>query len=392
VFSDRGSKYPAPYIQLPYDFISYAGVATIEAWVRFESTNNPLSTLFSFGSFNKELVYPSNMFTDGIDGAVDLFIAIVLNAKLKYSKLYLNGELKSTTPLNVTYYGSGGRRLGGVSNLDFIGRNARNSTPALTASIDELRLTYGEIDSNAIFSDFVVGVDPSHVTIPPSKTMSDVALNFYSTSKQPVQIGLFGGTMKIPMFGQETVFSITPSDSQCAYNITARMDSRTSSYNDLIAAMNYTVNFVSGTSAPLFADDACDATNSAGTKCFCDNSKSPLKYLTDAGELSQDITITSIDSSTPYVVDFIYHSGVCVEVVGSESFSMVEGNKTVVNGTVQSCFDTASTILSKGQNVSVKIVLFERYPAYAVKAHQNTWLSDTIAAASTLVDFTVPNA
>jgi len=360
VFASRGSKFPTQYIQLPYDYISYAGVATIEAWVRFEATNNPLSTLFSFGSFNKEIAYPSKLFTNGTKGAVDVFIAIVFNTKLKYSKVYVDGSLKSTLPLNVTTNAGGSRRLQrAATHWDFIGRNARNSTPGLTASIDELRITFGELDDETIYNDFIVGVDPSHVTIPATKTMSDLALNFYSTSTQPVEIGFFGGASKYPMFGQESVFKLTPIDTQCAYNVTARMNPQTSSFKSVVAAMNYTVEFVSGAPAPKFAADACDTTNSAGTKCFCDNSKTPLQYLTDAGELSQDIIITNTDS-TPYVLEFVYHSGLCFEVMGSETFSLVEGNKTIVNGVEQSCFSTGSTILAKGQNKSVNVILFER--------------------------------
>jgi len=384
VFASRGSKFPIQYIQLPYDFISYAGVATIEAWVRFEATNNPLPTLFSFGSFNKEIAYQSRVFTNGTKGAVDVFIAIVFNTKLRYSKVYVDGKLKSNRPLNVT------TNIGAGAHWDFIGRNARNSTPGLTASIDELRIIFGELDKDRIYNDFIVGVDPSHVNIPSTNTMSDLALNFYSTSTQPVEVGLFGGESKYRMFGPESVFTMTPVDMQCAYNITARMNPQTSSFKSVIAAMNYTVDFISGAPAPVFAADACDTTNAAGTKCFCDNSKTPLQYLTDAGQLSQDLTITSVDP-TPYVLEFIYHSGLCLEVVGSETFSLVEGNKTVVNGTAQSCFSTGTTMLTKGQNKSVNIVLFERYPSATI-GKQIAWPASTISASSTLIDFTVPNA
>ena len=148
------------------------------------------------------------------------------------------------------------------------------------------------------------------------------------------------------MFGEETEFRLAAFGAMCDYSLIYTMDPQSSSYSQAIAATNYTVTLASSAKvAPVFSD--CGN----APHCFCDTGKPPVTYLTELGKLSQDLRITEIQES-PYVITYMYHTGVCFKAKGSQHFSQAEGP----------CLDPAATILQKSQNVTVTFVLLELYP------------------------------
>jgi hypothetical protein len=185
------------------------------------------------------------------------------------------------------------------------------------------------------------------------------------------------------MFGPETTFLLAASDSQCGYSLLLPLDSNTTSRVSVaIAAMNYSVEILSAPN-PLYSN----------TSCFCAKSKGVIEYLTDASSTSQNITILEANT-TLCEVTFIYKSGVCMEVVGTELFPTAEGAVSEVDGITYSCFPSSATFLSKGQSWPLKVLLFERYPAdptWIDAAAQSVLISKSSGIAM-VVDREVPNA
>jgi hypothetical protein len=97
------------------------------------------------------------------------------------------------------------------------------------------------------------------------------------------------------------------------------------------------------------------------TSCYCTDSKPALEYLKDANRSSQDIVIVTANFSV-FNVTYIYESGLCFEVVGSEAFSLTEGDVSTRNNIEYSCFDSSGVFVAKGSNTSLQVSLFSRYP------------------------------
>ena len=257
VFQWEGRGSSVPYIKLPYASLSPGRVVTIETWVTFDSSNNASATLFSFGQGVSAVSFQS-----GVSGQyVSVYLTVVFNSVLGYAKEHVNGVLISETPLSLLPSAF----LNGPNSHDvfgYIGRNYLGNGPGLSAAIDEFRIWYGELSPAVIYKNYIVGVDPSHVTLSTKVTISNVNITFIAISTQAVNIGFYGGASQYPMFGSETSFMVAAADPQCAYSVVLPLNSQTSSVRANLAAMSYVVSlYKSKTPAPVFSSAACDPTN-----------------------------------------------------------------------------------------------------------------------------------
>lgn len=191
------------------------------------------------------------------------------------------------------------------------------------------------------------------------------------------------------MFGPETTFLLSATDAQCPYRTTAALNSNTSTAIVSLSAMNYTVTIQSAPpNAPSFQSNVCDQRH-PNTICYCSDPKPALQYLQDSNRTTQDIVITTANA-TVHNVTFIYESGICYQVIGSEGFSPTDGNVTVANNIEYSCFDSSGAFLAKSSSVRVNVSLFARYPIGA------GWVGDSDNPISitdgVAFDFNVSNA
>lgn len=346
------------FLILPHDFLGPSEVITVEVWVRYDGSCPAESVLFSFD----DIVFMNSLLLTSEHNFLDVYIAVVYNMQTNppKRKLYIDGKLnKSESRETDVFYHPENCYIGKSLN---IGGN-------MAAEIDEFRVWSGELPAHIIYSHYLTGVDPSHITLSSFFTITDINITFFATSTQLVTVGIYGGKSQIPMFGEETEFELTAYGAMCDYSIIYTMDPQSSSFSQAIAAMNYTVTLsTSAKVAPVFSDCG-NAPN-----CFCDSGKPPVTYLTELGKLSQDLRVTDVTES-PYEITFTYHTGVCFEAKGSEHFSQVEGP----------CLDPAATILQKSQNLTVNIVLFELYP------EGNEWVQTFPIPVTALTDYRVDN-
>lgn len=203
-------------------------------------------------------------------------------------------------------------------------------------------------------------------------TTTDVKVNFFSTSKQDLDIGIYGGSKKVKMFGAESYLKFVPIDPQCTYEVIEPLRPSSSSFHKKLPAMNYTVTIHSiDAPAPVFMADACER---PGQACFCGTSLRPFDYFTKAKQLTQDVTISQVIRAA-HIIDFIYHSAVCFTVQGSDDFSPEEGYSPAVlkeglvegESKVTSCYQKKYRILDKEEEVPLVINLFQRYPMSGIK-------------------------
>ena len=360
VFSyDPVTKY-VPHIILPHDFLGPAEVITVEAWVRYDATCPSNSILFSFGP----LIFSNSLVLSRIHDSVDMYIAVVYTMQTSppSGKLYVDGKRATLDPYkDIVFY---------HPQACYIGSNNQN-TSGMVANIDEFRVWSGELPAHIIYSHYLTGVDPSHITLSSFFTIADVNVDFYATSMQLVNIGIFGGHSKIPMFGEETVFIAQAYKAMCNYSVQFAMDPAASSFTQFIPAMNYTVTLTqSASNGPTFSD--CGN----AVQCFCDPvHKNPITYLSELGELSQNLRITDVDDSI-YYINYTYHTGVCFEALNSLQFATVDGP----------CFPADATVLKKHQNWTLQFILFELYP------EGNDWVQASPKPVYALTDYTVDNA
>lgn len=347
------------YLILPHDFLGPSEVITVEVWVRYEESCPSDSILFSFG----DVVFTNSLLLTSPHSSLDVYIAVVYSMLTNppSRKLYIDGQLNMSVsdPTDVFYH---------PENC-YIGKSSDMTSPGMVAKIDEFRVWSGELPEHIIHSHYLTGVDPSHITLSSFFTITDINITYFATSTQLVNVGMYGGNSQIPMFGAETEFTLTAFEAMCDYSLTYTLDPHSSSYTQAIAAMNYTVTLsTSAKEAPVFSD--CGN----APQCFCDSGKPPVTYMTELGELSQDLRITEVRDSL-YSIAFTYHTGVCFEAKGSEHFSLSEGP----------CIDPAATILQKWQNLTVNFVLFELYP------EGNDWVQLFPNPVTALNDYRVDN-
>ena len=290
-----------------------------------------------------------------------------------YKRVYFDGVFFKSMPMNSTFFNSLG------NTTAYLGRNATtnvNSGKGLDAQFNEFRIYFGELSNDDIKNAFLIGTDPSHVTISSDNTLSNVYLTFYSISQVNLDVQFQGGSsgpvnntlngvttsFLYNMFGSESSFQLSPVDAQCAYTPVFSLDPTTSSTNNIkVPAMNYTISLLDSTlPAPVFSNTSCP---SATTPCFCGDSKSPFQYMTDANLLSQSFVVVDVNTTVSYFY-YYYHTGLCYEIIGSEQFSLVEGQ---ANSNGDSCFSSDVFYMNKTDGSSLKsknitIKLFERYP------------------------------
>ena len=354
-----------PYISLPVVSLGPGKIVTVEVWAKFKSTNDPRSTLFSFGDrlLRHNFTALAEFTKEGI-----IYLTYIYNPLKGYTKSYINGGFSSySTIAKVPLY---------EPNYDehfaYIGRNAAGTGPGMTAKIDEFRVYEGELSESTIRSHYIIGADPSHVSLSSKLTTGNVNVTFLTISKQFLKVSFTGGESQVPMFGSDTLFDFASSDSKCGFKVTLPLNSETSSATSKLPAMNYTVTLSDasrGVPAPQFASLDCDYLN-PNTRCRCAPSKTPYSYLDSSNALTQYLTVTEVNQST-VGVNFKYHSGVCMEVLGTELFPVNDGNTSITEGL--SCFpDTPSflrntpssrpLVLSEGDSKTLTLILFERYP------------------------------
>ena len=384
VFKYMGPSFPVPYIKLPVNSLNSMAVFTIELWVNVDVTNNPSSTLFSFGN----RVYPNlASLTTGISG-LSMYLAVVFNTVAQQAKLYQNGVLVSSQSITWTAFSD---------SFSYIGRNYTGTGQGFVGSMDEFRIWYGELSASVIKDHYQVGVDPSHISLSVSDTTSNVNITFMANSLQSVNIGLYGGNALNRMFGPETKFTVTPVDSQCAFSKTLSLSAVTSSVAKALPAMNYQVTLLnSNLPAPLIT--SCDPNNPTSS-CYCTPSKTPYQYLSDSGQLSQSLAITQVTMQTTQV-NFVYRSGICFELLlktKTDSFSNVTGDMSA--DPAASCYAPTTTVLAKGDSYPLSVVVFEMYPApgsppvwyRATTTYAGTTYS-AVATSNTMLDFNMQDS
>jgi hypothetical protein len=345
---DYVSGLSVPFIEFPVGTLGTSDIVTIEVWASFDDDNDPASVLFSFGEVGNSFSVVS-----GYSGE-KLYIAMILDTAAGETTLYVEGKFVQTLSFHGTFPIM--RRTQG-----FLGRSvdASESTVGLRAQIEEFRVTHGGLTTAELYSNYIIGVDPSHITIPASATSADVKVEFFATTKQLIEVGMYGGThAKTKMFGTDTIFQLAAASDKCAYHVEYAMYDDGEPFLQSLAAMNYTVLMVSDPPTPVFRSDSCSLIH-PDTPCTCAVSKSPLEYLEDADALSQNITIVEANTGI-YNVSFIYQSGVCMEIVNTEKFSTTSGDTDMFEGL--SCFHNDQTYLEKGDKWTLHIYLFERYP------------------------------
>ena len=300
-------------------------------------------------------------------------IAVVYNSYPSvYKTVYLNGAYIKSTSMNSTLF----------ANMDtaYLGRaRALSPGPAgLNASFSEYRIYFGQLSNSDAQSVFLVGQDPSHITLSSSSTMSNVYIVFYATSVVNLDIQFLGGSpgpvnstlesygfstsYLYKMFGSETSFQLIPVDQQCTYSPIFKLNADTSATNNIqVPAMNYTITLLkSSVPAPVFSSNSCPLGN---VPCFCGVSEAPYEYMSSAKLLNQSFLVTSVNS-TISVFQYYYRTGLCYEAIGSERFATSQG---VANSQGDSCFSPNVFFMNmstgnplKTHNLTIK--LFERYP------------------------------
>lgn len=338
---------------------------TIEVFGTFNEGNNPNSTLFTFGPPGIEISLAANYLGD-------TYIAVVYNPHAGYRKLYVNGIITEQTPFNSTHL-IGDSYEEQSDFWDFIGRSTNNTTPGMEASLDSVRIWYGELSKSVIYNHFLAGADPSHITLTSAQTVGNINITFASVAQQYFKIGVYGGTNSYPMFGSETKVQFIPVDQSCLYRPTFPVSALTSAVEQTLSAMNYTV-VLEATNQPLYFGTTNDPEQPT-VPGKCSISDTPQTYFKNAGSTNQTITITYVNQST-YNVIYTYHSGICMEAQFCNNCPIYPAtspggsflrNVTTVSGVElvhESCVSASQLILPKGDNITIKFTLFELYPEY----------------------------
>lgn len=339
----NGGATPKPYVQLSPGVLNAVDAVTIEIWGSFDSTYPSNAALFSFGDVNNNITFSGNL-----AGLSAVHVVVVYNPPMGYSKLYLDGYVQSINTLSSRPLVGA---LGASEPYNYIGRNRLDSAPGAACAISEFRIYSGELTKKQVYSNFLIGDDPSHVSLSSSQLYKNVNIIFMATSTQSFRIGFYGGaSVQAPMFGYESLFTIAATDSQCGYSITVPIDPLSSSIRRSLAAMNYTVTFASQPPAPSFVIDPYT---------YCDASVDPYSYLNSIGGLSQTLTMPYVDDTSYYFVNFTYRSGVCFVAGGTEMFATVQ---PIPQFSGLTCFKTNSTMFIPGDQTNISITQLEYYP------------------------------
>ena len=270
-----------------------------------------------------------------------------------------------------------------IKGTGFIGRDITGTSLALVASVQNFNLWFGELESPDVFSNFLVGDEPSTVYLTKYATEANVNVTFLSISRQNTKIKFYGGRpmpgdritatkygedLTYNIFGDETLFKVTPVDSQCEFSAILRPNSPKN-----LPAMNYTLTLdYCPLPAPKF--DNTTTCKYQGYPCFCSEQPlAPQEYLEKAKLNEQSMTVTHVKSDA-MLFNFEYHTGFCFQVIPDalSVFSQVEGDypsdmkeigDKLQNYQKVACFDEKAYWMEKGKsNKSVTIFAYERYP------------------------------
>lgn len=340
----NGGANPKPYVLLSPGVLSPVDTVTIELWASFDNTHPSNAAIFSFGDVHNNITFSGNL-----AGLTDVHIVVVYNPPMGYTKFYAEGYLQAVNKLSLGAPLVGA--LGASEPFNFIGRNRLNTAPGMQAAISEFRIYTGELTKKQVYNNFLIGVDPSHVSLSSKLTLRDVRITYYATSIQSILVGFFGGiTVQAQMFGLESRFTFSATDPQCGYRVTLPVNPMTSNIQASLAAMNYTVSYTSHPQAPSFITDAYT---------YCDASLDPFSYLDSTGTLSQNLSYAYVDVTDHYSVTFLYRSGMCYRAGGTEPFAVVE---PVPQYSGLTCYKSNDTFFNPGDNRTIKFTLLEYYP------------------------------
>jgi hypothetical protein len=245
----RGEK--DSYIHLPYAALGPATTVTAEIWVTLDRDNDANSTLFSFGPPGYSISVKAN-FT-----GQEVYIAAVFRSdpfeeSLSYVKAYLNGDLYESASI------AAGGLVGGLGLFDaydFIGRDAKGTSPPMKGSVDMFTLWWGELSSSTIFTRYINATVPSALTLSEQVTLTDVEVVFYAQSTINIDIELVSGSSRLSLF-DSVPFLIQAVD--CDYNITVVSGRAGEPLRLTMPALNYTVTLLPFTAPlPLYTPAAC---------------------------------------------------------------------------------------------------------------------------------------
>ena len=348
--------------------------------------NNINSTLFNSPTPSNSANCPAQLYALNDTAILNQYQGQYVNIAVAYTsypslykKVYINGVFFKSVPMSLSSFtnlASASAYLGITSST-----NTNQLNSGLNAQFEAVEIYFGELLQSDAQNLFLIGTDPSHVTISSSSTQSDIYLSFYSTSTVEIDIQMYGGStgpgvnvntssnsvslstsFLYKMFGSETSFQLVPVDQQCTYMPIFNLDPESSSTNiNLVPAMNYTVVYVPNVlPAPVFSNTSCPSGN---TPCYCGVSESPTAYLTNANLLNQSFEVIDVNT-TLNVFQYFYRTGLCYELIGGEQFSPIQGSEDQ-NG--DSCFPSNVFYMDKTdgsplQNKNITVKLFEIYP------------------------------
>ena len=373
VFPVASNMVAKPYLSFAEGLFGSTNAISIEMWISVDSATQNSAVIFSFGNGNE----PGGrilLSAAGLQGIVNTYVVMVIDAVSGVSTTYVNGTVTSTVAItsNSLFNGDGNNE---TSN--YVGWDVNKYTPGFIGSIDEIRMWTGALPAIAILQTYSTGMDPSKVYIKGDYTKFNVQLAYFVTSQVVTNVGFYGGSSKNKMFGSESAFMIKAIDPQCGFTANLTLDPFSSSNAILLPAMNYTVELLPYAN-PLPPPSFSKAS-------LCSPAMGPYEYLQSTNQLSVQV-FTNLLSTFNLYASFIYHTGLCMGIVGAEHF-LTTPPQPGANG--QTCFDSSLTLLTRGQQWPLNIALFELYPAYT---GGTSWISAgalDLAAGTAVADLIV---
>lgn len=346
-FSQTANPVAQPYLSLSPGLFGFASAISIEMWVSIDTATQDSAVLFSFGDSSNPDAYVA-LSASGFQGFVNTYIAVVINPPLNVTQVYINGSLSSTIMFLGKSLFNGDAT---AQHFNCIGWDLMKTTPGLIGSIDEIRLWDGALTQANITETSILGVDSTLIVFSSNDTLHNIQINYSITSEVVLQVGFYGGLSRNRMFGSESIFSVQALDPQCDFQTTVALDPFYSASNILLPAMNYSVTLLPYTT-PLPAPTI--------SYSLCSPSYDPYSYLSIANELSVQVYTNLLESFRLYAT-FIYHSGLCMQIIGSSYFATSLPSPDIFG---RVCYKNSDTMLTRGQKWPLNITLFELYPPY----------------------------
>ena len=350
VFSLSANPLAQPYLALPPGLFGASDAISIEMWITVDSATQDDAILFSFGDPTDP---NSQIFLNAknLQGVFNTYVAITVDPVEGLQNVFVNGTLISKVSIPSTPLFDG---QGESEHFNSIGWDLKKSTPGFIGSFDEIRLWEGLLSLAAIAETALLGVDPTIVILNTTDTLYNIQIDYLVTTEEVTKVAFFGGLSRNRMFGSESVFLIQALDPQCAYNLTVFLDPYYSATSVLLPAMNYSVTLLPYNTplpAPKFSPSPVTQ---------CSQTLDPYSYLAAADQLSVQI-FTDLRTTYNLYATFIYHTGLCMHMRGSENFATSAPSPNI-NGHI--CYNHNTTMLQRGQKWPINITLLELYPTY----------------------------